>query len=129
MYDLCTDTKSDAEKHSLFMMRTMLQHLQRNFEFYWDIEQDFSIDEKTIGFLSGHKNKLRIMFKDAGDCLQADDVCDRGYTYSFIYHNDDIPDSKHYLCATSERVIWILKLLNTEWKNVYMYNLYISIRL
>ena len=111
------------------MMRTMLQDLQRNFELYWDIERDFSIDEKTIGFLSGHKNKLRIMFKDAGDCLQADDVCDRGYTYSFIYHNDDIPDSKQYLCATSERFICILKRLHIEWENVYMYNLYNRIRL
>ena len=129
MYDLCTDTKSDAEKHSLFMMRTMLQHIQRNFELYWDLERDFSIYEKTIGFLSGKKDKLRITFKYAGNCLQADGFCDSGYTYSFIYHNDDITDSKHYLCATSERVIWILKRLNTEWKNVYMYNLYNRIRL
>ena len=53
------------------------------------------------------------MFKYAGDGLQSDAVCDIGYTYSFIYHNDDIPDSKNYLCATSESVIWILKRLKT----------------
>ena len=94
MYDPCTDPKSDAEKYSLFKIRRMLQHLQRNFELYWDPAQDLSIDEKTIGFQGRYKDKLRIKFKYAGDGFQADDVRYHGYTYSFIYHNDDIPDSK-----------------------------------
>ena len=64
------------------------------------------------------------MFKDAVNGFQSDDICDRGYTYSFTYHNDDIPDSKHYLCATSERDICLLKCLKTEWNHVYMDNLY-----
>ena len=64
------------------------------------------------------------MFKDSGSGFQAGDFCDSGYTYSFIYFNDQISDSKNYLCATSERVIWLLKRLNTEWNHVYMDSLY-----
>ena len=57
----------------------------------WDPALYFIIDEKTIGFQVRHKDKLRIEFKDADDGFQADSVCDCGYTYSFIYRNDDIP--------------------------------------
>ena len=107
----------------------MLQHIRRNFELYWYPAQDFSIDEKTIGFQVRHKDKLQIIFKDSSDGFQADAVCDRGYTHSFIYRNDDIPDSKNYLCATSEIVIWILKRLKKEWDHVYMDNLYNNVKL
>ena len=36
MYDPLTYPKSDALNHSLFNVRRILQHLQRNFELYWD---------------------------------------------------------------------------------------------
>ena len=114
MYDPRTDTKSDSARHYLFKMSSMLQHLQINFDFYWDPARDLRIDDKTIVFKCRHKDKLRIIFKDEGDSFRSSYVCDRGYTHYFIYQNDDISDSKHYLCATSERVIWILKHLNTE---------------
>ena len=104
-YDSCTDTKPIAAKHSLFKVCRMLQHLHRNFDLYWDPAWYLSINEKTIGFQDRHKYKLWITFKDVGDGFQAYYVCDCGYTYSFSYCNDDIPYSKHYLCATSERVI------------------------
>ena len=52
--------KSDSTKHYLFNVRSMLQHLQRNFELHWDPAIDFSIDEQTIGFQGRHKDKLRI---------------------------------------------------------------------
>ena len=107
----------------------MLQHLQRNFELYWDPARDLSIDEKAIGFQGRHKDKLRITFKDVGDDFQDDDICDHGYTYSLIYRNDDISDSKNYLCATSERVIWILKRPKTEWNHAYMDDLYNNVKL
>ena len=113
MYDPHTYPKYTSEKHSLFKVHRMLQNLQRNFELYWDPAHDLGINDKTIGFRGRHKDKIQITFKDAGDGFQDDDVCYRGYTYSFIYCNDDIPDSKHYLCATSERVIWILKCIKT----------------
>ena len=80
---------------------------------YWDLERDLSIDEQTIGFQGRHKDQLRIMFKDAGDGFQDDDVCNCRYTYIFIYHNDDIPDSKNYLCETNEGVIRILNFSKT----------------
>ena len=69
------------------------------------------IDEQNIGFMGSDKDKLRITFKDAGGLFQDDDLCDHGYTYSFIYRNDDKLDSKYCLCATIEIVIWILKIL------------------
>ena len=77
----------------------------------WDPALYLIIDDKIIGFQGRHKDKLRVTFKYAGDGFQADDFCDRGYTLSFIYRSDDIHDLKHYLCATSERVIWILNVL------------------
>ena len=105
MYDPLTDPKSDAEKHSLFKVSRMLQHLQKNSEIYWDPEWYLSIGEQTIGFQDRHNYKLQIMFKYAVDIFQYDAVFDRGCTYSFIYRKDDIPKSKQYLCATSERFI------------------------
>ena len=109
MYDPYTDLKSDAEKTFLFKVRSMLQHLQRNFELYWDPAWYLIIYEKTILFQVRHKDNIRIMFKGAGDCFQADTVCDCGRTYFFIYCNDDITDSKYYLFVSRERVIWRLK--------------------
>ena len=41
-----------------------------------------------------------------------------------MYRNDDIPDLKHYLCASNERVICLLKKLRIERNRVYMDNLY-----
>ena len=91
----------------------MLHHLQRNFEVYWDLAWDLSIYEQTIVFQGRHKDKLWIAFTYAGDGYQYNAVCDSGYMYSFIYLNDDIPESKNYLCFTSERVIWMLNYLKT----------------
>ena len=118
VYDLRTNPKYDAEKYSLFKMIRMFHNLQKNFELYWDPAQYLSINEQAIWFQVRHKHKLQIMFKDAVDGFQDDDVCDSGYTYYLIYLNYDIPDSKHYICATSERVICILKYLKTEWNHV-----------
>ena len=50
MYDPHTYTKSDAAKYSLFKVRRMLQHLQKNFELYWDSERGLSIHEKLLIF-------------------------------------------------------------------------------
>ena len=91
----------------------MSQNVQRNFELYCEPAQYLSIDEQTIGFQVRNKDKLHITFKYAGDGFKDDNVCYCGYTYYFIYCNDDTPDSKNYIYATSERVIWILKRLNT----------------
>ena len=69
MYDPRIYPKSDAEKHSLFKVRRMLQNLQRKFELYWDPSRDLIIDEQIIGFHCIHKDKIRFTFKDAGDGL------------------------------------------------------------
>ena len=66
----------------------MLQHLHRKFELYWDLSQELSIDKQTIGFQGRQKDRTHITFKDAGGGFQDDDICDLGYTYSFIYPND-----------------------------------------
>ena len=69
------------------------------------------------------------MFKGAGDCFQADTVCDCGRTYFFIYCNDDITDSKYYLFVSRERVIWRLKRPKKYWNHVYMDYLYNKVKL
>ena len=58
----------------------MLQLLKRKFELYWDTAWYLSIYDQTIQFKGRHKDKLRITFKDVGDGLQDNGVCDRGYT-------------------------------------------------
>ena len=124
MHDPHTDPKSISAKYYLFKVCRMLQHIQRNFDLYQVPAWNLSIDEQTIGFKSIHKDKIRITFKYVGDVFQDNDVCYCDCIYSFIYRNNDIPDLKHYLCASSERVIWILKYLRIEWNRVYMDNLY-----
>ena len=96
---------------------------------YWDQERYLSIDEKTIGFQGRHKDKIWINFKDKSDISQADAVCDCGYTYSFVYCKDYIPESKHYLSVAIEIFIWVLKRIREEWNHVYMDNLYNNIKL
>ena len=91
----------------------MSQNVQRNFELYCEPAQYLSIDEQTIGFQVRNKDKVHIMFEGAGGIFQADAFFDNGYTYYFIFCNDYIPDTKHYLCAASERLIWILKRIKT----------------
>ena len=58
-----------------------------------------------------------------------DAVCDQGYTFSFIFCQDDIPCSGHNLCDTSEWVIWLCKQLNSNWCHVYMDNLFNNVKL
>ena len=53
----------------LFEVCRMLQHLQINFELYWDTAHDFSTYEQTIGFQGRHNDKIWITFKDAGDAF------------------------------------------------------------
>ena len=72
VYDPCKYPKYDTAKHSLFKLHRMLQHLQINFELYWDSERYLSIDKQTIGFHGRYNDKLRITFKDAGDGFQYD---------------------------------------------------------
>ena len=79
MYDPRTDPKCDAAKKSLFKVRSMLQHLQRNFYIYWYPAPDLRIDDQTIGFQGRNKDKLWITLKYAGDGFQYDTVCDSGY--------------------------------------------------
>ena len=123
MYDPRTDPKSIAAKHYyLFKVLRMLYNIHKHFQLYWYPVRDLIVDKKTIGFWGRHKDKIQITFKDADDGFQSDAVCDLGYTYSFIYCNNDIPDSKNYLCATSQRFIWILRRLKKEWNHVYMCN-------
>ena len=61
-------------------MSRALKNLQRNFELYWYLAQNFRINEKTIGFQGRHKDTLWITFKYSGNGFQVDDVCDHGYT-------------------------------------------------
>ena len=105
MYYPSTYTKSNTAKHSLFNVCRMLQHIQRNFELYWNPARDLSINEKTIGFQGRQKDKIWIRFQNEGDGFQSYSVFDSGYMYYFIYCNDGIPESKYYICVTSEGVI------------------------
>ena len=101
MYDSRTYTKSIDAKKSLFKVHRMLQNFHRKFDLFWDSAQGLSIYEQTIGFQGRHKENISITFKYAGDGLQYEDVCDCGYTYYFIYCNDDIPYSTHYTITAS----------------------------
>lgn len=129
MYDPRISPQSEIAKRTLFKVRFMLDHLQESFKKWWMTGRDISIDEQTLGFQGRHGSKLRITFKRVGDGFMCDALCDQGYTYAFYFRCDDPPTSGHNLCATSERVIWLLRQLNTEWSHVHMDNLFNNVKL
>jgi Transposase IS4 len=61
----------------------------------WDLGQEFSCDEQTIGFKGNHQDKQRISYKKEGDGFLADAISEDGYTYSFYFRN--MPAPKKYV--------------------------------
>ena len=51
----------------------------------WVTGKYVSVDEQTIAFKGNSSMKLRISYKKEGDGFQCDAVCDRGYTFAFIF--------------------------------------------
>ena len=86
-------------------MYRILQNPQKNFDLYWYPSWYLRNYEKTIGFQGRQKDKIWIRFQNEGDGFQSYSVFDSGYMYYFIYCNDGIPESKYYICVTSEGVI------------------------
>ena len=87
------------------------------------------MNEQTIGFQGRHADKLRITFKKIGDGFMCDAICECGYTYSFIFRNDKVPDIIHDLSNTSKRVLHLIQEVPNDWINVYMDNLFNSVKL
>ena len=44
----------------------------------WRLSKTISMDEQTIGFQGWHPSKLRITYKNEGDCFQRDALYDDG---------------------------------------------------
>ena len=50
-----------------------------------------SIDEQDIDLQGRNKDKQRVTFKKAGDCLLVDALCAEGYTYAWYFRNQLAP--------------------------------------
>ena len=109
MYDARIHPAMPQATDKLFKIRIFLKHLLDNFKMCWTPGKSFSIDEQTIGFQGRHADKLRINFKKIGDGFMCDAICECGYTYSFIFRHDEVPEIIHDLSKTSKRVLHLIQ--------------------
>ena len=70
-------------KYPNWKIRPLLVWMNFIFPQVWNLGQEFSIDEMTIGFQGKHGDKRRITYKRAGDGFQCDALCENGFTYQF----------------------------------------------
>ena len=127
IYDPRIHPTMPVTKRPMFKIEKLINELETNSKSYWDAGQVVSIDEQTIGFQGHHQNKLRITYKRIGDGFQCDAICEGGYTISFRFRHDETPNTGHSkLCPLHQRVIYLVRQLNTNWNVVVMDNLYNS---
>ena len=72
-------------------VRPLLTWMNYIFPQVWNLGQEISIDEMTIGFQGRHVDKRRITYKRAGDGFQCDALCESGFTYQFYFRNHPAP--------------------------------------
>ena len=94
----------------------------------WNLGQEFSIDEMTIGFQGKHADKRRITYKRAGDGFQCDALCENGFTYQFYFRNHPAPPKylKMKLSPLHSRVMALFDSLTDRNHICAMDNLYNS---
>ena len=84
------DTPSKT-KFPNWKVRPLILWMNYIFPRAWNLGQEFSIDEMTIGFQGRHRDKRRITYKRAGDGFQCDALCENGYTYQVYFRNHPAP--------------------------------------
>ena len=65
---------ANFQKPQLKVSQT-INHIRYNFNRFWDIGQNMSIYEHTIGFQCNYKENFRINYKRIMDSSQADSIC------------------------------------------------------
>ena len=109
-------------------VRPLLVWMNFIFPQVWNLGQEFSIDEITIGFQGKHADKRRITYKRAGDGFQCDALCENGFTYQFYFRNHPAPPKylKMKLSPPHSRVMALFDSLTDRNHICAMDNLYNS---
>lgn len=118
----------DRNKEPNWKVSLLLHHMNYVNKMAWNLGENISVDEQTIGFQGHHKDKLRITYKAEGDGFQCDALCQEGYTYGFYFRNQPAP--KKYLdqghSPLHARVMFLFDSLKDRYHRCGMDNLYIS---
>lgn len=134
--DYRDNPKEKQKEDTMWKIRALVDHLNKNCKDMWVPGMFLAIDEQTIGFQGMSGMKLRISYKREGDGFQCDAVCDKGYTFSFWFRHGPPPKFKPEgkyknfdLSPTALRVVWLADRLPNRWTRLYMDNLFNSEKL
>ena len=94
----------------------------------WALVRALAVDEMTMGFKGRNRDKRQITYKAEGDGLQADALCDDGYTYQVYLFNDTAPKKylKQGLSLLHSRTMALFDSLEDYYHHIGMDNLYNS---
>ena len=111
-----------------YKVDSFLKHLQKASMSAWRLGRDISGDEQTIGFQGRHSDKLRITYKVEGDGFQCDALADTGFTWTFYFRNQPVPEkwTKLGYSPLHSRILGMFDQLEEKYHNCWFDNLYLS---
>ena len=111
----------------LHKLEPMLSYVQVKWKRGWRCGRDLALDEETIGFKGRCSLVVRIKNKNEGDGLQADCICDGGYTFTFWFRCDHLPCTRDKDVSDRDtRCAWLVEQLQGAWHHLFMDNLFTS---
>ena len=94
----------------------------------WRLGRDILGDEQMIGFYSRHADKLHITYKVEGDGFQYDTLMDVGFTWTFYFCNQLVPEKWTMLgySPLHSCILGMFDQLEEKYHNCWFDNLYLS---
>ena len=94
----------------------------------WRLGRDILGDEQTIGFQGQHADKLHITYKAEGDGFQCDALADAGFTWTFYFCNQLVPEKWKMLgySPLHPHILGMFDQLEEKYHNCLFDNLYLS---
>ena len=111
----------------LVKLEPMLSYMRMKWQRGWRPGKDLALDEETVGFKGRCSLVVRIKNKNEGDGLQADCICDEGYTFTFWFRCDHLPCTRDKDVSDRDtRCAWLVDQLPGAWYHLFMDNLFTS---
>lgn len=111
----------------LHKLEPMLSYVRMKWGRGWRAGRDLALDEQTVGFKGRCALAVRIKNKNEGDGLQADCICDGGYTITFWFRCDHLPCTRDKDVSDRDtRCTWLVEQLPGAWYHLFMDNLFTS---
>ena len=94
----------------------------------WRLGRDILGDEQMIGFQGQHADKLSITYKVEGDGFQCDALADAGFTWTFYFCNQPVPEKWTMLgySPLHSHILGMFDQLEEKYHNCWFNNLYLS---